>query len=144
MGELREFSYYPGYSDMRGAYHYSSLKKDENGKWVIISSDRKSFDDALIVTTYAVSSTDVLDFEAFLKDKDILLLTNREDSDDFITDYSPWGCSIVFDKSSGGGSKYETYSISQYKEYSDNDRKLLDELNARFLSLQGKIISEVV
>ncbi len=115
LGELRGVSYYP-----------------------------ESFDEPMIVTTYAVSAADVLDFEAFLKDKDILSLVNRKDSDDFVTDYSPWGYSIVFDKSSVGGSRYETYNISQYKEYSDKDRKLLEEFNARFLGLQGKVISEVV
>ena len=53
--KLREFSYSPGYSDMRGAYHREFLKKNEKGEWVFVSEDCESINDPTIITTYGVS-----------------------------------------------------------------------------------------
>jgi hypothetical protein len=144
LGSLVSFSYSPGYSDMDGEYHYSSLKKNENGEWIIESSNRNNLEEPTVVTTYAVSSDKVAAFEAFIKEKNIVSLKDRKDSDDFITDYSPWGYSIEFDNSSVGGSKREYYSISQYKQYSKSDEVLMDELDNRFDDLFGEVLSEVV
>ena len=82
-------------------------------------------------------------FEQFLNDKKILALENRKESDEFVTDYSPWGYSIIFDKSASGGKKMERHSIGQYKKYSDKDYKLLKELQQEFERLYGELISEV-
>ncbi len=69
LGSLVSFSYSPGYGDMDGEYHYSSLKKNENGDWIIESSNRKNLEEPTTVTTYAVSSDKVAAFETFIKEK---------------------------------------------------------------------------
>lgn len=142
-GELVSFRYHPGYSDMRGGYHDESLEKNDNGDWVIVSTNQESLDAPTIVTTYAVSPDDAAAFETFMKENDIPSLENRKDSDVFATDYRPWGYTIVFDHSSAGGSKNQSYSISEYKEYSERDRELLAELGKQFDELYGNVISEV-
>ena len=143
-GDLRSFVYHPGYGDMDGGYHVNSLEKDERGEWMIISRNRDSFGEPDIVTVYAVSPEDVHSFEAFLKEKKISSLADRRDSDFFVTDYSPWYYSVTFDSLSEGDSKHESYDIYEYKEYSDKDRKLIDEMRIRFNDLKGKVISETV
>ncbi len=143
-GDLRSFVYHPGYGDMDGGYHVNSLEKDERGEWMIISRNRDSFGEPDIVTVYAVSKEDVYSFETFLKEKKISSLVDRRDSDDFVTDYSPWYYSVTFDSPSEGESKRERYDIYEYKEYSDTDRKLIDELRTRFDGLKGRVISETV
>ena len=124
-GALLEFAYSPGYGDMNGASHYESL------------------DEPMIETTYAVSAEAAAGFEAFLKEKDIVSLSDRPDSTDFVTDYSPWGYNLYFDNSSLGGKKRERYGIGEYKVYSDEDYALLKELNQAFRDLRGDKLSEV-
>ena len=58
-----------------------------------------------------------------------------------MTDYRPWNYSMCFNTNATEGSKREYFSFSQYLKYSDADRALIKELNARFEALRGKIIS---
>ncbi|MCR5410135.1 MAG: hypothetical protein K6E90_04055 [Lachnospiraceae bacterium] len=143
VGELTGFSYHPGYGDMDGAYHFQSLEKNEDGDWVIIVSDKDNFSEPLIIRTYEVSDEAFEDFESFIKENNILALSDRKDSDLFVTDYTPWYYSFSFDNTSVGGDSRESYSIEEYKEYSDKDQELLEKLDTRIKNLRGKMISEV-
>jgi Predicted Zn-dependent hydrolases of the beta-lactamase fold len=129
---------------MDGESHYESLEKNENGQWVIISRDKENMGEPMIETTYEVSDEAVKGFDTFIRDKNILSLQNRKDSDEFITDYSSWNYSFTYDNSSIGGDSWEMYSLGQYKVYSDEDFKLLKELDKQFQDMHGKKLSEVV
>ena len=61
-GSFKSFSYSPGYSDMNGASHYETLKKDENETWVIVTGDRDSFEEPMVTKTYEVSEDAVEEF----------------------------------------------------------------------------------
>lgn len=141
-GKLKSFSYSPGYSDMRGAYHRDSLEKNDDGKWVFISRKRECHSEPTAVTTYSVSEGSASEFEAYIKKINLIKLTKRPKSNIFVTDYSPWSYSVVFDCSSAGGSSYDDYGISEYKMYSPADMKMLKDVNNRFYSLKGDLISE--
>ena len=142
LGELKSFSYSPGYGDMNGASHHERLVKNDEGDWIIESSDRDSFDEPMMITVYAVSADAVEKFEAYIKDKNIVSLENRKDSDEFITDYSSWSYTFDFDNTAVGGSKWDYYNVSQYKQYSKADYALLKELDQQFEALHGEIISQ--
>ena len=142
VGEFLAFSYSPGYSDMDGARHREDLEKDASGKWIITKEDRSSFEDPTIVTKYEVPDEEVAKFAAFIVRKNVLDLQYREDSDDFITDYASWGYRFTYDNSSVGGDSYETYGISEYKQYSDKDYELLKELDTMFENMHTNKISE--
>ena len=144
LGELKSFSYSPGYGDMNGASHHERLSKDDAGEWIIESSDRDSFEEPMTITLYAVSEDAVKEFESFIKDKNVLSLMNRKDSDEFITDYSSWSYIFDFDNTSIGGSKWDYYTISQYKQYSKADYELLKKLDQQFEALHGDIISQEI
>ena len=141
-GFLRSFSYNPGYGDMNGACHHDQLKKTKDGSWIYISSNRKELGEPMLVSTYSVSEDAVKEFEMFIKENDIVSLSKRPDSNDFVTDYSPWNYGIDFDCSASGGSSLESYNISQYKKYSKKDFALMKELQERFTKLKGGLISE--
>ena len=143
-GELIEFRYYPGYSDMDGGYHGETLKKDENGEWIIECRDKKSIDKPEITTIYSVNEKYEKNFEAFLKDNNVASLTNRGDSDVFATDYSPWSYSVDFTDPSSESGKRINVSFGEYKEYSDEDYKLIKKLGERFEGLKGDVLSETV
>ena len=96
----------------------------------------------MIVTTYSVTDEDVKDFADFIINNNVCGLENRPDSDLFITDYSAWDYGIEFDNSSIGGDKWKTYSIWEYKEYSDEDYALMEELDKKFEELHYNKISE--
>lgn len=142
LGELMWFNYSPGYSDMDGSSHSESLEKGKDGKWVIVKRDRSRFSEPMEVTTYAVSDEALEKFLKFVREKNVLELCDREDSDQFITDYSAWHYGFTFDESAIGGEMIESYDISQYKEYSDADRELLKELDQQFEALHGEVISQ--
>ena len=142
-GELISFNYSPGYGDMNGEYHYESLQKDENGKWVIICRDREDHESPIIETTYAVSEADVYTFDEFMKEQNFAALSLRKESDLFITDYHSWSYSIDYDNSGFGGDKRFYVRISEYHDYSDADNKLMKEVLERFRGLRGKQISVV-
>lgn len=144
VGELISLTYHPGYADEEGGRHNESLTKTNDGEWIIECLDQETHDEPATIKTYAVSDDDVERFEAFIKDNNVLALTDRKDSDDFVTDYSPWSYSIIFENSSIGGDDYETFSIDEFKKYSDADSELLKKLRKQFESLRGEVISETV
>lgn len=141
-GELNSFSYSPGYSDMRGAYHRDSLEKNDAGEWFFITRNRECHSDPVIVNTYSADQKKVSDFVSFVKDKNIISLTKRLESKEFACDYSPWSFIVVFDCSAVGGSSYDDYNISQFRIYTPKDRELLNELKEKFYNLKGDMISE--
>lgn len=140
-GELRIVRYSPGYSDMDGASHSLTLKKNDEGDWVIICRDRDSFEEPMTETVFAVSDGAVLDFDRFLKENNVVALSTREESDEFATDYSAWGYSFDYDDSAIGGDDRTFYGFSEYKKYSDEDYELLKELRSRLEALKGEMIS---
>lgn len=142
LGELLSFTYSPGYSDMDGESHQDRLERNGDGEWKIVSRNRNSFGEPMIVTTYSVSADAVGRFVTFLEENDVLSLEDRPDDDLFATDYSPWSYRAVFDNSAGGGDAYESCSIGEYKQYSERDYELLKELNRQFRSLFGAVVSE--
>lgn len=135
--ELSEFDLSPGYCDMTGESHQSYLRCNE-GKWIIRSIDRAPESRVETVTTYAVDTAAVAEFEAFIKENDICELAGRKESGDFITDYSPWSCTIVFGKV---GSR-KSYRFWEYLEYTSKDLELIKELREMFERLKGRKISE--
>ena len=141
-GDFYSFTYRPGYSDMNGGYHCCELKQTEAGDWIITDDDREEIGVPEIVTTYAVSSEAVAEFAAFLKEKKVLSLENRKDSDDFVTDYSAWSISFVFVTEQDGKKNRDSHSISQYKKYYDKDYETINEIRERFKALYGDMISK--
>lgn len=141
-GTLLEFNHSPGYGDESGAIHDECLRQNKSGEWIIECRDLECIGEPMIVTTYKVSSDDVLAFEAFLKESGILDLQDRPESDEFMTDYRPWNYSMTFKVSSDDGRKRDYCSFSQYMQYSDADRALIKELNEHFEALRGKLISK--
>lgn len=141
-GTLRSFAYHPGYCDMNGENQYYILNKNDEGKWVFVSKERKEHSEPQKVITYSVSDESVAELENFMKENFILNLTKRPSSKEFITDFSPWNYDITFDRSAVGGNCFDSYSIFQYKVYSESDRKLLKTLNEMFFDLKGEVISE--
>ncbi|MBR3341070.1 MAG: hypothetical protein IKG30_05580 [Clostridiales bacterium] len=142
-GELRSFSYSPGYCDMMGAGHRDCLEKNDEGQWVFISRNRENHSEPFMVTTYAVDEVAAARFESFLKERNLISLSKRLDSKEFVTDYSPWSYGIVFDCSKIGGSSFDDYCISQYRVYSKKDTELLKEIRDMFYALKGDVISEI-
>ena len=144
VGEFKGYDYKPGYGDMDGTSIRESLYQNSDGDWIIERRAREDFESPMIVTTYLLTEADVNDFASFIKDNNVCGLEDRPDSDLFITDYSAWSYSIAFDNTSVGGDSRVTYSIWEYKEYSDEDMALLNELDKRFEDLHYNKISEVV
>ena len=140
-GKLLRFEFSPGYSDMDGASHSGSLERNEAGEWVFVSRDRESIGEPFIVTTRAVSADAETRFEAFALESGILELADREDSDLFAMDFSPWSYTFVFDGTSGQGGWPVRYSLVQYREYSDADFALLAELDREIEAMCGEILS---
>ena len=140
--KIHRISYSPGYGDMLGGYHESTLKQDKDGNWTLVCSDRNVYNEPTVTTTYAVSAEDVAKFEEFIKSNKILSLENRPESDMFATDYSPWSWSIDYETTSFGKTKREHCSIEEYRRYSGRDCDILKELCKRFESLRREKISE--
>ena len=141
-GHLSSFRYSPGYCDMRGESHQCELKKNDDGAWVFISRDRDCHSNPFSVMTYSVSPESASEFEEYIKKINFISLSKRLKSSDFVTDYSPWHFTVVFDCSEIGGSSYDDYGISQYRIYSPMDQKLLKEVKEKFYALKGELISE--
>ena len=144
VGEFKGFNYSPGYGDMDGKSIHESLYQNDDGDWIIERRAREDFESPMIVTTYLLTEADVNDFASFIKDNNVCGLEDRPDSDLFITDYSAWDYGIEYDNTSVGGDRWVTYSIWEYKEYSDEDLALLDKLDQKFDDLHYNKISEVV
>ena len=108
----------------------------------IVDDDREEIGEPEIVTTYAVSPEAVAEFAAFLKEKRVLSLENRKDSDEFVTDYSSWSFSFVFITEQDGKKNRDGHNISQYKKYFDKDYETINEIRERFKALYGDMISK--
>lgn len=141
-GSLTSFRYSPGYCDMRGESHQCELKKNDDGAWVFISRDRDCHSNPFTVLTYSVSPERASEFEEYIKKINFISLSKRLKSSEFVTDYSPWHFTVVFDCSEIGGSGYDDYGISQYRIYSPMDQKLLKEVKEKFNAIKGELISE--
>ena len=141
-GELKEFRYRPGYSDMDGGYHSDVLYKGDDGKWIIESRNRSSMSDPTVVTKYVVGYDSEIEFEAYLKSSDIPSLENRKDSDLFVTDYTPWHYTIVFELQTDKGIEIQEFDLDEYKEYSDKDYSLIKSMKTQFDMLKSNKISE--
>lgn len=139
---ILSISYSPGYGDMRGQYHKSALRKDENGSWTYVCSDREDHNSPTVTAVYGVSDEALERFEMFISEKSILSLQDRPKSDLFVTDYSPWSWRIDYEITSSGKTKREYCSIEEYHQYSEQDNELLKELKERFTSLRTEKISE--
>ena len=140
--KINRVSYSPGYGDMLGGYHESTLRKDKDGNWTYICCDRETHDRPTVTTVYAVSAEEVAQFEEFIKAKKVLSLEGRPQSNMFMTDYSPWSWSIDYDTTAFGKTKREYCSLGEYKRYSGSDYELLNELEKRFTAIRGEKISE--
>lgn len=142
--KLHRVSFSPGYSDMLGGYHESTLRKGEDGSWTFFCSDREVHSEPTVTAIYAVNADAAEQFEKFITDSKIFSLEDRPKSDIFATDYSPWNWSIDYETTSFGKTKREYCSFGEYKRYSRRDHELLSELERRFVSLRGEKISETV
>ena len=140
--KINRVSFSPGYGDMLGGYHESVLKKDKDGSWLYVCSDRETHEEPTVTTVYAVSAEAVALFEEFVKSENVLSLENRSESNMFATDYSPWSWSFDYDKTSFGKPKREYCSFGEYKRYSGRDYELLSELKKRFSAVRREKISE--
>ncbi len=140
--KLLQMQYSPGYCDMRGAIHWELLEKTDAGEWQFVTNDRETIGEPEVITTYEVLPEAVEQFEAFIKDRQIVQLENRKESDLFVTDYSPWSYRIMLGDESDKRKKIRSCCITEYKSYSDRDLVLISELRERFRSLRGKKISE--
>ena len=136
--------YSPGYCDMLGGRHGTSLQKQESGEWVIVSTASEDHNSPTVTTTYSVLPEALAEFETFLNKKKILSLSKRPKSDMFITDYSPWSYSFDYETTSFGKVKRSYCSFGEYLDYSKRNRELLDELSKRFAGLYGEKLSETV
>ena len=142
--ELISFDYSPGYSDMNGALHHESLHKNDNGDWIIESRDREIISEPVKITTYAVSLEDVIRFDTFLREKDFVSLENREESNDYWLDHSPWNYTIKLAVSDSEGEHGERHSIGQYQQFSEEDFVLMNEVDQLFLDIHGEKLSETI
>lgn len=141
-GEFIGMKYSPGFSNMMGGSYSEALKKNESGEWIIENRKRETHADPILVVTYSVDEEKFAEFVTFLKDENVAGLSKRKDSNDFIYDYSPWSISIGFDNSAIGESKSEWYKFGKFKNYSDSDSELIEEVLTRFGALYGEKLSE--
>ncbi len=140
---LRKMSYSPGYSDMLGGDHGSQLKKDENGDWIFVRTDREQHNLPDNVTVYEVTAGAAAELEAFIASARhrISALPRRPKSDLFATAYSPWSCSLEYDTVSFGKPRRAAVGFSEFRKYSGRDRALIRELIQKFNDLPGRMIS---
>ncbi len=147
--EMKDFNlvrvrFSPGYGDMLGGYHSSSLEKDENGNWVFICRDREEHSSPTTVSVYAVSDEKAAEFEDFISKNKVTSLEKRLKSDLFATDYSPWSWTFDYETTSFGKVKRDDCRLEEYRRYSKKDMELLSELREKFNGLRGDKISETV
>ena len=139
MIDLVEYDFYMGSNMMAGDGGYETLRRDNDGKWVIISSIRQGISEPTVTTTYAVERDDLIRFDAFLKERDIVSLESREESHDFITDYNPWSYSIIMKDPATG--KTSIHKLEEYRVYSEGDYSAIKEMDQLFAEIHGKVLS---
>ena len=135
---LKTFRYSAGSNDMAGDKHVQELKKNDKGDWIIEVNERTCYEEPLIVTTYAVSEEDVLEFEGFLRQKKFASLAERPDSDYYILDESPWNYYAFFKDEEGNTS---SFSFDAYKEFTDEDYALMKGVDEKLEAMRGKQLS---
>ena len=139
MIDLVYYEYSAGSNMMSGEGFYETLRQDTDGRWVIISFKRDGVAAPTVITTYAVERDDLIRFDAFLKERDIVSLETREDSGAFMTDYNPWSYSIrIKDPETGGTS---VHTLEEYRLYSQDDIAVINEMNQLFGDIHGKVLS---
>lgn len=139
MIDLVYYEYSAGTNMMAGDCNYETLRQDTDGRWVIISFKRDGVSEPTVVTTYAVEKDDLIRFDAFLKERNIVSLEDREDSGAFMTDYNPWSYSIrIKDPETGGTS---VHTLEEYRLYSQDDIATINEMNQLFAEIHGKVLS---
>ena len=141
---LRGMSYSPGYCDMLGGRHGVSLRQQESGEWVIVSTEAEDYNAPTVTKTYSVPPEALSKFEDFLNKNKVLSLAKRPKSDLFVTDYSPWSYSFDYETAFFGKVKKGYCSLKEYKKYSKRDRELLKELSKYISGLYGEQLSETV
>ena len=141
---LRSFYYSPGYCDMMGGGHSTSLERGKNGEWMFVSRDREDHSALTVVSTYEVSAASIAEFESFINKKRVVSLAKRPKSDLFVTDYSPWNYSIEYEKTLFGKTRRVYCGITEFKKYSKKDQALIKELHDRFAALRGQLLSQTV
>ena len=140
--KLHSVHYSPGYGDMLGQYHGSTLRKGPDGAWIMVCTDRERHDMPKVTATYAVSHQAVAQLTAFMAEKKIFSLENRLKSNRFVTDYHPWSWSVDYDATAFGKTERKYCCIEEKKHYSARDYKILNELRERFEALRGEKIAE--
>ena len=139
--ELEYYDHRPGYNYMNGCYFYDTLRQIDK-RWVIQSYSCEAAGEPLTITTYAVLADKLIAFDDFIREKDVVSLEQRGDSNNFVTDYSPWEYAICFKKASPDDERRSMFYLDEYKEYSDEDYALLEELDKKFEEMKGSIIGE--
>ena len=142
--KIGSISYSPGYGDMLGGVHSSSLERDKQGKWICVCRDSNTRCDPTVITVFSVSEEKVEELEDFIAENDFLSLGDRPQSELFLTDYSPWSYRICYEALPPEENKRGYCSIMQFREYTEKDKELLNEMKSRFASLKGEKISETV
>lgn len=140
MGDFIGLRFSPGYSDMRGARHSEELKREEDGKWVIVKEDREYYNAPTTVTVFAVEAEKLKEFETFLRKK-VLHLSNRLKSPVFVTDYSPWSYDFRFRKPGAEKWDFDSVELEEYKVYLPTDLRILDQLKQSLQELRGEVLS---
>ena len=139
---LHRMSYSPGYGDMLGQYHGSTLRKGPDGAWIMVCTDRERHDLPKVTATYAVDNRAVAELATFIAEKNILSLEKRPQSNLFVTDYHPWGWHMDYDATTFGKRERKYWRIEEHQRYSTRDYKILNELRQRFEALRGEKLSE--
>ena len=142
MIDLVQYEHQIGYGDMNGGTHFETLRRDNSGKWVIVCYEQDTFYNPLIITTYAVSKDDLIRFDAFIKDNEVFKLSDREESNNFMTDYMPWSYYITLKNNETDGTGKTRYVLEEYRIYSEEDYALLKEMDTMFAEMRGKVLSE--
>ena len=139
-GALKIFNYYPGYDNSDGSSHSVCLKK-KNGKWVVDCYDKEGENDPTDVY-YEVSDEDVAAFEDFVKDERFADFGRHSKSGDCPEGYSEWTYSMSFaNPYSELGDDVNVY-FSEFRQYSDEDRELIEELGRRLEALKGHVTGD--
>lgn len=139
---LHRLSFSPGYGDMLGQYHGSTLRKGPDGAWIIDCTDRERHDLPKVTATYAVDHRAVSELAAFIAENNILSLEKRPQSNLFVTDYHPWCWYMDYDATTFGKRERKYWRIEEHQRYSTRDYKIINELRGRFEALREEKLSE--
>lgn len=142
MKEIRIHGIYhsPGYGDMRGEYHEAKLIKDKDGNWTYVRRDREDHRAPTVTAVYKADEKEAERLFEFISETNLLSLENRPESNLFVTDYSPWSWSIVYEQAPFGKARLYC-TIREYRRYSERDYGLLNALSEKFAALCGEEIS---